>query len=310
MKFENIVTSGWEAAFRGMRNPKESWHLSDSFFGLTNDYDEYDFEIAENWIEFFEEEYECEIDRNSIVYDKLWEQIDAWLINNGVLHSNDSLTCMDVAFIGPRDMRLAKQLISGGSEHRKFLRQIQVSVDITAPLYWWKEFDTYKVGTVANSTSTMHKIASKPITLDCFEIDDYDEQAIYDIDLSYLNKKFDGIKAEVQSYINDNNGFASTVIDYLEGLRQKYLETKDKRYWKELIRWLPESWLQTRTVTMNYENVINLVHQRSNHKLDEWKISTMDNFIKKLPYAEELIYNRTSTPYTFIKDEYLLSKNN
>ena len=310
MKFENIVTSGWEAAFRGMRNPKESWHLSDSFFGLTNDYDEYDFEIAENWIEFFEEEYECEIDRTSYGYDKLWEQIDAWLINNGVLHSNDSLTCMDVAFIGPRDMRLAKQLISGGSEHRKFLRQIQISVDITAPLYWWKEFDTYKVGTVANSTSTMHKIASKPITLDCFEIDDYDEQAIYDIDLSYLNKKFDGIKAEVQSYINDNNGFASTVIDYLEGLRQKYLETKDKKYWKELIRWLPESWLQTRTVTMNYENVINLVHQRSNHKLDEWKISTMDNFIKKLPYAEELIYNRTSTPYTFIKDEYLSSKNN
>lgn len=310
MKFENIVTSGWEAAFRGMRNPKESWHLSDSFFGLTNDYDEYDFEIAENWIEFFEEEYECEIDRNSIVYDKLWEQIDAWLINSGVLCSNDSLTCMDVAFIGPRDMRLAKQLISGGSEHRKFLRQIQISVDITAPLYWWKEFDTYKVGTVANSTSTMHKITSKPITLDCFEIDDYDEQAIYDIDLSYLNKKFDGIKAEVQSYINDNNGFASTVIDYLEGLRQKYLETKDKRYWKELIRWLPESWLQTRTVTMNYENVINLVHQRSNHKLDEWKISTMDNFIKKLPYAEELIYNRTSTPYTFIKDEYLSSNNN
>lgn len=289
MKFENIVTSGWEAAFRGMRNPKESWHLSDSFFGLTNDYDEYDFEIAENWIEFFEEEYECEIDRNSIVYYKLWEQIDAWLINNGVLHSNDSLTCMDVAFIGPRDMRLAKQLISGGSEHRKFLRQIQVSVDITAPLYWWKEFDTYKVGTVANSTSTMHKIASKPVTLDCFEIDDYTKIG----------------------WPNEHNNFVEReLIPYLEFLRNKYLETKDKKYWKELIRWLPESWLQTRTVTMNYENVINLVHQRSNHKLDEWKISTMDNFIKKLPYAEELIYNRTSTPYTFVKDEYLSSKNN
>ena len=120
-----------------MRNPKESHHLSDSFLGLTNDYDEYDFEIAENWIEFFEEEYECEIDRTSDAYDKLWEYIDAWLINNGVLRSNDSLTCMDVAFIGPRDMRLAKQLISGGSEHRKFLRQIQISVGITAPLYWY-----------------------------------------------------------------------------------------------------------------------------------------------------------------------------
>ena len=273
-----------------MRNPKESHHLSDSFFGLTNDYDEYDFEIAENWIEFFEEEYECEIDRTSDAYDKLWEYIDAWLINNGVLRSNDSLTCMDVAFIGPRDMRLAKQLISGGSEHRKFLRQIQISVDITAPLYWWKEFDTYKIGTVANSTSTMHKITSKPITLDCFEIDDYT-----------------GEKLCINHPINDN---VKDIIDFCEKLRQMYLETKDKRYWKELIRWLPESWLQTRTVTMNYENVINLVHQRSNHKLDEWKISTMDNFIKKLPYAEELIYNRTSTPYTFVKDEYLSSKNN
>ena len=290
MKFEKIVTSGWEAAFRGMRNPKESWHLSDSFFGLTNDYDEYDFEIAENWIEFFEEEYECEIDRTSNVYDKLWEYIDAWLINNGVLRSNDSLTCMDVAFIGPRDMRLAKQLISGGSEHRKFLRQIQISVDITAPLYWWKEFDTYKVGTVANSTSTMHKITSKPITLDCFETDDYKGEELY-------------INHPIAEEVN-------FIIDFCEKLRQMYIKTKDKRYWKELIRWLPESWLQTRTVTMNYENVINLVHQRSNHKLDEWKISTMDNFIKKLPYAEELIYNRTSTPYTFIKDEYLSSKNN
>ena len=288
MKFENIVTSGWEAAFRGMRNPKESWYLSDSFFGFTNDYDEYDFEITENWIEFFEEEYECEIDRNSIIYDKLWEQIDAWLINSGVLRSNDSLTCMDVAFIGPRDMRLAKQLISSGSEHRKFLRQIQVSVDITAPLYWWKEFDTYKVGTVANSTSTMHKITSKPITLDCFEIDDYTK-------IGWPNKH--------------NHFIEQELIPYLEFLRNKYLETKDKKYWKELIRWLPESWLQTRTVTMNYENVINLVHQRSNHKLDEWKISTINNFIKKLPYAEELIYNRTSTPYTFVKDEYLSSNN-
>ena len=145
------------------------------------------------------------------------------------------------------------------------------------------------MGTTANSTSTMHKITSKPITLDCFEIDDYTKIG----------------------WPNEHNNFVEReLIPYLEFLRNKYLETKDKKYWKELIRWLPESWLQTRTVTMNYENVINLVHQRSNHKLDEWKISTMDNFIKKLPYAEELIYNRTSTPYTFIKDEYLSSKNN
>lgn len=172
--------------------------------------------------------------------------------------------------IGENDLKLMQKLIRAGSEHRKFLRQIFVSVDITAPLYWWKEFDTYKIGTVANSTSTMHKLSSTPITFECFETDDYDEI------------EFDG-------------GEVPAIINYLEALRNKYIETKDKRCWKELIRWLPESWLQKRTITMNYENLLMMYRQRKSHKLNEW--SGLDNselpnyisWIKSLPYADELI---------------------
>ena len=166
-------------------------------------------------------------------------------------------------------MGLAKRLIAGGSEHRKFLRQIFVTVDITAPLLWWKEADTYKVGTVANSTSTMHKLASTPITLDCFELGDYSPELdmIDDVPL--------GLR--VDSFIDD-----------LEQMRQKYLMTNDKRYWKELVRWLPNGWLQTRTVTMNYENLLSMYHQRRNHKLTEWSIDFI-NFIKSLPYASDFL---------------------
>ena len=166
------------------------------------------------------------------------------------------------------DLQLAQTLIRAGSEHRKFLRQIFVAVDITAPLYFFKELDTYKVGTVANSTSTMHKLASTPITIDCFEMDDFEDCK------------------------DDSNVYVSAIwiesITRLEKLRQKYNATKDKRYWKELIRLLPESWLQKRTVTMNYENILNMYRQRKNHKLTEWSKSFCD-WVKTLPYAEELI---------------------
>ena len=168
--------------------------------------------------------------------------------------------------IGSNDLQLAQTLIRAGSEHRKFLRQIFVAVDITAPLYFFKELDTYKVGTVANSTSTMHKLASTPITIDCFEMGDFTPFIDnFKIDLSWR-----------------------TVVSYLEQLRQRYNETKDKRYWKELIRLLPESWLQKRTITMNYENILNMYRQRKNHKLTEWSKSFCD-WVKTLPYAEELI---------------------
>lgn len=173
--------------------------------------------------------------------------------------------------LGENDLGLAKRLISGGTEHRKFLRQVMISVDITAPLYWWKEFDTYKVGTTANSTSTMHKLATTPITLECFEIDDY--------------------KANVCGGNFVVGDFVEGMIGNLEGLRVKYLETKDKALWKELIRWLPESWLQTRTVTLNYENAINMYRQRKSHKLSEWSDSFID-WVKSLPYAEDFIVEK------------------
>ena len=156
--------------------------------------------------------------------------------------------------------------------NNKDLKFIKVSVDITAPLFFFKEFDTYKVGTVANSTSTMHKLASTPITLDCFEMDDFEDFCVDN-------------RVDYNDFTHDYWEF---LIDKCEILRQKYNETKDKRYWKELIRLLPESWLQTRTVTMNYENLLNMYHQRKNHKLTEWSKSFID-WIRTLPYAEELI---------------------
>ena len=178
--------------------------------------------------------------------------------------------------IGKNDIELMQRLIKAGSEHRKFMRQIFISVDITAPLYFYKELDTYKVGTVANSTSTMHKLASTPITKDCFEMGDF-EQVTFTRD-----------SAGIDIMLSTQNTWNGIISD-LEALRQKYLETKDKRYWKELIRLLPESWLQTRTITMNYENLLSMVHQRKNHKLTEWSIDFI-NWVKTLPYANELLF--------------------
>jgi hypothetical protein len=163
--------------------------------------------------------------------------------------------------IGANDMKLAQTLIKAGNEHRKFMRQIFVSVDITAPIYWWKEFDTYKVGTVANSTSTMHKIHSKP-----FEMSDFSTDHMTDAALDMMQKN----------------------IDFLEGLRKDYVITKDKLLWYSIIQLLPESYNQTRTVTMTYENIHNMYFQRKNHKLTEWAEAFI-KWIESLPYAKELI---------------------
>ena len=196
-----------------------------------------------------------------------WDKSDTFINGNcGTDCSCENCSQTEGIEIGERDLFLMQKLVKAGSEHRKFLRQIFVSVDITAPLYFFKELDTYKVGTVANSTSTMHKLASTPITIDCFEMGDFTPLIDnFKIDLSWR-----------------------TVVSYLEQLRQRYNETKDKRYWKELIRLLPESWLQKRTITMNYENILNMYQQRKNHKLTEWSKSFCD-WVKTLPYAEELI---------------------
>ena len=281
MKFENTQVWGFEHALRGMRNPKNSWHLSDS----RDCYEEYQVEGACCFCDapLYENKVNC----------------------SGVgKHGN-------YYAIGPKDMKLALALINGGPEHRKFLRQIFISVDITAPLYWWKEFDTYKVATVANSTSTMHKIQSYPITRESFEMDDfvsglefpvraYDPNVCIEGDLSY-----------------NHDDFIDNLINYLENLRREYnavidalklpqgdpdkvkeLQEYANIVWKELIRWLPESWLQTRTVTLNYETIRAMCSpgQRRFHKLNEWSGKndpTLVNFIawaRTLPYAFEFIF--------------------
>ena len=192
-----------------------------------------------------------------------WERSDSGYVDK---RFNDQF------HIGNADMKLMKSLISAGPEHRKFLRQIFICADITAPLYWWKEFDTYKVGTVTNSCSTMHKLKDTPITVECFEMDDF---SIFETD------------SDVEESINSFEFWNLYLIPYLEKLRALFNETKDKKYWKELIRMLPESWLQKRTVTMNYENVANMYSQRMYHKLTEWS-DTFIKWVDTLPYFKEL----------------------
>lgn len=199
-----------------------------------------------------------------------WDKSDSGYetVHTGKCDEGILIECKNF-FIGDNDLDLMQRLIKGGSEHRKCLRQIMVSVDITAPMFIWSELDTYKIGTVANSTSKMHKLATTPITMDCFETDDFaDDLLVYD------NYACFEIWEEI--------------INHCETLRKRYLETKDIRYWKELIRLLPESWLQTRTWTANYEVLRNIVHQREGHKLTEWK--SFIDWVKTLPYAEELIF--------------------
>lgn len=163
--------------------------------------------------------------------------------------------------LGENDLSLAKRLRNAGtSDHRKYLRQIMVSIDITAPMYWWKEYDTYKVATVANSTSTMHKIHSKP-----FEIDDFSHDHLTENGLKVLR----------------------ALVDEMEKIRLEYVETKDKALWYDLIQLLPSSYNQMRTCTLNYETLINIYKSRKHHKLDEWR--SFCEWIETLPYARELI---------------------
>ena len=193
---------------------------------------------------------------------------------------SDSIFTNDKIILGENDLRLARRLIRAGGEHRKFLRQIFISFDLTAPLYFWKEFDTYKIGTTANSTSTMHKLASTPITEECFELENLDM-------VISSGKNIDG---EYEFCFYD---YFEDVMIACEELRVRYNHTKDKRYWKALIQLLPESWLQTRTITMSYENVFNIIHQRSNHKLSEWNWLVEE--FKQLPYSYELLYSHINT---------------
>lgn len=220
IKLERTDVMNFENAIRGMRNPMNSWDKGDSHLC---------------------DEFSC---------------------NNCKL--GGTVNCCEYGIgefiIGPNDLDLAKRLCNAGSDHRKFLRQIFVSVDITAPLYFWKEYDTYKVGTTANSTSTMHKIHAKEFTVDDFSCDGMDD---------------------------DSRCTLEAIVEFLEELRQSYNHTKDSCYWRGMVQLLPSSYNQMRTCTMTYENLRNMYHARKNHKLDEWVQFT--EWIKSLPYSKELI---------------------
>ena len=226
IKLKNTEVFNFEGSLRGMRNPMNSWDKSDSGYKRMCSC------LGEN-----ESSHYCE----DCSY-------DACNPNMGE----------EIYVIGENDMNLAKRLIKGGSEHRKFLRQIFISVDINAPLYWWKEFDTYKVGTVANSCSTMHKITSK-----AFELNDFSHE--------HLNGMFFSSLEEL--------------IKVLNSARNGYNNTKDKIFWWQIIQLLPSSYNQKRTITMNYENVYSIYKQRTGHKLDEWH--EFCKWAESLPYFKE-----------------------
>ena len=236
IKLENFEVLGWEHAIRGMRNPMNSWEKGDS----ADCFDMGECEACPCWSP---EAIEC--------------------------------SCHDLYHyaIGPNDHELMMKLAKGGAVHAKYRRMITVYVDITAPLYWWKEFDTYKVGTVANSCSTMHKIHAKEFTMD-----DFSHEHLIDMVTVHDNLPLCG------KYATNPNNVLLGVIDSLNVCRQAFLETKDKRYWWQMIQLLPSSYNQKRTVMLNYEVLRNIYISRKNHKLDEWR--ELCEWIESLPYSE------------------------
>lgn len=237
LKIENTEVVGWEAAVRGMRNPLNSWEKSDSRFGCGND-----------------NEYFCDNCSSSFHCTSLKKTYN----------------------IGPNDLDLMTRLRNAGTDHRKFMRMITAYLDITAPLYWWKEFDTYKVGTVANSCSTMHKIADKEFTFDDFSHEKLINSACMEIQEQHI--RISPIQA------------LATTIECLNSYRDLYLQTKDKKYWWQMIQLLPSSYNQRRTVMLNYEVLANIYKSRKDHKLDEWH--TFCDWIESLPYSGLITGNK------------------
>lgn len=220
LKIENAEITGWEHAIRGMRNPKNSWVKSDS--GV------------------------CATHGPAHCADCVYTDCHA-----------DDVEISTKYILGSNDLNLMTTLRNAGTDHRKFMRMITVYLDITAPLYWWKEFDTYKVGTVANSCSTMHKIADKEFTLEDFSCE------------------------HLVGIAKDDLHGTTAVLNHF---RKLYLQSKDKKYWWQMIQLLPSSYNQKRTVMLNYEVLANIYKSRRNHKLDEWH--TFCDWIESLPYSE------------------------
>ena len=238
IKIEHIDVWGWQHAIRGMRNPMNSWEKSDS--GICSDYS----------TKYKDGRIGCSHD------------CPKWSADNYCGYSEHlEKFPYDYYMIGPNDLGLMRKLFAAGTEHRKFMRQIFVSLDVTAPLYLWKEMDTYKVGTVCNSCSTMHKIHAKEFVLDDFS----HEHLLEDEAIEFMKHLVDG----------------------LNFYRKKFLETKDKVYWWQMIQLLPSSYNQRRTLTMNYEVAATIIRQREGHKLDEW--NQFVKVLKGLPYMAEIM---------------------
>lgn len=235
IKIENVTIHGLEETIRGMRNPMNSWDKSDS--GICGGGDKH------------------------IGCDNCCEHDCGHSFDGGF-------------YIGKADHELMMKLATGGSVHAKYRRMITVYLDITAPLYWWKEFDTYKVGTVANSCSTMHKIHSKEFTMDDFSC----EHIIEDPNDVFVMDEEDYIP------LSPNDVFQNYIVNMLNVCRDKYLETQDKKYWWQMIQLLPSSYNQKRTVMLNYEVLTGIYPMRKEHKLDEWR--EFCQWIENLPYSE------------------------
>lgn len=260
IKIENVEVVGWEHAIRGMRNPMNSWDKSDSGYCGGNEH------IGC---------LHCSI-AGSKKHNQEMISIDArelYGVKPCGKKEFDGSFC-----IGHNDLDLMHRLRNAGTDHRKFMRMIVVYDDITAPLYWWKEYDTYKVGTVANSCSTMHKIHEKEFTLEDFSCEHLISEG--------LTNNEDGT---IKTYNLQSDICLSVIITTLNTAREMYLKTKDKKYWWQMIQLLPSSYNQKRTVMLNYEVLANMYHSRKNHKLDEWR--AFCKWVESLPYAKELICN-------------------
>ena len=270
IKVENINVFNFKGALRGLRNPLNSWALSDSGFGIAN----LSWGLEDS---SFEEVFNKYLEKFNISDTETEEKIENWLINNGLsnyLGYNDySEHCGEYAFIGPNDLNLIERMTLAGTDESKFLRQIFISMDITAPLGFWKELDTYKVGTVANSCSTMHTLDKKPITKDMFSFDTAEEWPN-----EYWNDEWPD---DLDSNLPDE------IINTLEWLRKRYKETKNKVYWRYMMDLLPDGFMQKRTYTFNYQVARAIYFARRNHKKKEWR--DFCRILANLPYAQNTI---------------------
>ena len=249
LKIENTEVTGWEAAIRGMRNPMNSWDKSDTIFNIR---------------------FNAEIDAKPYGYTLNSEEKE---VDN---------PCYEYE-IGPNDHKLMMNLAKAGSTDAKYRRMINVTADVTAPLYWWKEYDTYKVGTVANSCSTMHKIHSKEFTRDDFSCEHLIEyRGPEEVPAIAVGERFSTIENKIRRFWPSD--ILDLTISMLNRSRQMFLETKDKRFWWQMIQLLPSSYNQRRTIQLNYEVLANIYGQRKNHKLDEWR--DFCAWVKTLPYSE------------------------